>query len=116
MAEMITQCPWGRGIHKLVANDVDGVQKTWLVKEMVDNGKSCAEMSKRFRLKKATLKKWKLKCLNGSILHNAAGRPKLVTDDQRKQLSQILSNGAFRTRETDCDNMIVQFVKDTCLE
>jgi transposase len=107
-------CPFGRGNHKLVAGELKESEKRWLAEQVLYHGKHDKDILERYGIVPNTLQKWKRKIVKGLQFHNGSGRPKFVTDDQRKILVKQFTSRSLQIGETVCKDMIIKCAADTC--
>jgi hypothetical protein len=109
------QCPWGRGKQKLDVNEISTAEKTWLGSEVAFFGKSGGYIKAWYGISAATVCRWARLLKNGLTIKES-GRPKLVSDERRKEMTRSMEDRKYQPKEGAEDDPFDVAVKNTALD
>jgi len=81
-------CPLGRTVKFIPANELDGTQKTWLAKQIVDGIQTPHELAAKYGLQPKLLNKYARMLRNEVSLHCSNGRQAIFNAQSRGNIAK----------------------------
>ena len=111
---MPTRLPnlWGKSKLKLKANEVDALQKTWLIHEIKFHGQSCKDVEKKFGISRKLLATWVRRYNKNSNVVVQGGRPVLFSDASLVSVKKDLNAALYNVKREDfVENLQKEHIK-----
>ena len=89
-------CPFGRRPISLQGRKLSAVEKTWLADRVLDETYSLNALSILYEVSKHSLKYWVKSRRNGKTIHDAAGKPTLLTPEGMERLKKRMTSSMYK--------------------